>query len=171
MTTEKSKTEAYEVGYGKPPQHSRFKKGQSGNPAGGKKGPRSFDDFVDRVISEKMRVTKDGRKRKMPKMEAIANTVVNKALAGDMKAIIYVMNRRSGAQDNAAPLVDGATASALAKAVLDDYLANLQIGSYSADTPFDDGLAGQAPVAVPAPSNENVELALPGDIAVVGKAK
>jgi hypothetical protein len=170
MTTEKSKTEAYEVGYGKPPQHSRFKKGQSGNPAGGKKGPRSLDDFLDRVLAEKIRVTKNGRKSKMEKADGVANTAVNKALAGDMRAIIYLMNRRNGAQDNT-PLVDGATASALAKAVLDDYVANLQIGSYSADTPFDDGLAGQAPVEAPAPSNENAELALPGDIAVVGKAK
>jgi Family of unknown function (DUF5681) len=24
----------YQVGYGKPPQHTRFKKGESGNPAG-----------------------------------------------------------------------------------------------------------------------------------------
>ena len=28
----------YEVGYGKPPKHTRFKKGQSGNPKGRPKG-------------------------------------------------------------------------------------------------------------------------------------
>jgi hypothetical protein len=30
----------YEVGYGKPPKHSRFKKGKSGNPQGRSKGTK-----------------------------------------------------------------------------------------------------------------------------------
>ncbi len=30
----------YEVGYGRPPLHSRFKPGQSGNPKGGPEGPQ-----------------------------------------------------------------------------------------------------------------------------------
>jgi Family of unknown function (DUF5681) len=29
----------YQVGYGKPPVHSRFRKGQSGNPRGRPRGP------------------------------------------------------------------------------------------------------------------------------------
>jgi len=32
----------YEVGYGKPPRHTRFMKGQSGNPRGGRRAPRIF---------------------------------------------------------------------------------------------------------------------------------
>ena len=32
-------TDAYEVGYGKPPRHTRFPKGRSGNPKG--RPPRS----------------------------------------------------------------------------------------------------------------------------------
>jgi hypothetical protein len=31
----------YEVGYGKPPQTNRFRKGKSGNPSGRAKGPRN----------------------------------------------------------------------------------------------------------------------------------
>ncbi|MGJ3627161.1 DUF5681 domain-containing protein [Sphingomonas sp. MMS24-JH45] len=32
----------YEVGYGKPPIHARFQKGQSGNPKGRKKGSKNL---------------------------------------------------------------------------------------------------------------------------------
>lgn len=47
----------YEVGYGKPPEHGRFRKGQSGNPRGRPKGarnkPRSApDDGLRAIIME-----------------------------------------------------------------------------------------------------------------------
>src|SRR6202022_3261656 len=32
----------YDVGYGKPPKHTRFRAGQSGNPAGRRKGVRNL---------------------------------------------------------------------------------------------------------------------------------
>ncbi|MGE0830346.1 MAG: DUF5681 domain-containing protein [Hyphomonadaceae bacterium] len=41
----------YEVGYGKPPKHSRFKKGQSGCPGGGRK--RKFNDSDARGAASK----------------------------------------------------------------------------------------------------------------------
>ena len=34
----------YEVGYGRPPQHTQFRPGQSGNPAGRRKGVRNLAD-------------------------------------------------------------------------------------------------------------------------------
>jgi hypothetical protein len=34
---------AYEVGYGKPPVHTRFKKGQSGNPRGSSRKSREIE--------------------------------------------------------------------------------------------------------------------------------
>jgi hypothetical protein len=36
-----SRQATYAVGYGKPPVHSRFKKGQSGNPKGGRRARRT----------------------------------------------------------------------------------------------------------------------------------
>jgi len=36
----------YEVGYGKPPCHTRFVKGQSGNPAAGRPGEK-FQNAAD----------------------------------------------------------------------------------------------------------------------------
>ena len=40
----------YEVGYGKPPTHGRFRAGQSGNPAGRRKGVRNLMTDVKRTL-------------------------------------------------------------------------------------------------------------------------
>jgi len=34
--------EGYEIGYGNPPKHTRFRPGRSGNPAGRRKGVRNL---------------------------------------------------------------------------------------------------------------------------------
>ena len=41
----------YEVGYGKPPQHSRFKPGQSGNPKGRPKSAKGLNTIVGKLIT------------------------------------------------------------------------------------------------------------------------
>jgi hypothetical protein len=41
--------ESYAVGYRKPPLHSRFRAGQSGNPAGRRKGVRNLETDVKRT--------------------------------------------------------------------------------------------------------------------------
>ena len=49
---EKSPRADYEVGYGRPPVHSRFRKGQSGNPRGRRSPPlnrRAVSPARDRV--------------------------------------------------------------------------------------------------------------------------
>ena len=40
----------YEVGYGKPPKSTRFRKGQSGNPAGRRKGSFNLGTIVRREL-------------------------------------------------------------------------------------------------------------------------
>ena len=42
---------AYEVGYGKPPKHSQFKRGQSGNPQGRKKQDRTIRAIMQKIIA------------------------------------------------------------------------------------------------------------------------
>jgi hypothetical protein len=78
---------SYEVGYGKPPAGSRFTKGRSGNPKGRPKGSVNFNTTLEKVLRETIRATENGRPRTMPKSEAIARQLTNKALTGDLKAI------------------------------------------------------------------------------------
>ena len=42
----------YEVGYGKPPRHSRFVKGQSGNPRGRPAGAKNFTTLLEEALNE-----------------------------------------------------------------------------------------------------------------------
>src|SRR5262245_29021911 len=44
----------YEVGYARPPLHSRFKRGQSGNPKGRPRGSRSVASVLHRILNEKV---------------------------------------------------------------------------------------------------------------------
>src|SRR5262245_33179094 len=58
----------YEVGYRKPPRHSRFQKGQSGNPRGRKKGSINTETALRKAIFEQITVRDaSGKKRKMTK--------------------------------------------------------------------------------------------------------
>ena len=49
----------YKVGYGKPPKHSQFRAGQSGNPAGRRKGMRNLIIDVRRTFRVPMKVNEE----------------------------------------------------------------------------------------------------------------
>ena len=44
----------YEVGYGKPPKHTRFQPGQSGNPRGRPKGTKNLKTDLEEELSERV---------------------------------------------------------------------------------------------------------------------
>ena len=69
----------YKVGPGKPPLHTRFKKGQSGNPGG--RSTKSLPALLADALNERVFVTIDGRRRKITKREAIVTQMVNKSAA------------------------------------------------------------------------------------------
>jgi hypothetical protein len=59
----------YEVGYGKPPKHTQFQPGQSGNPAGRPPKSRNLKRLVDEVLDEKIELTENGLAQTMSKRE------------------------------------------------------------------------------------------------------
>ena len=69
-----SEEEMYQVGYCRPPLHSRFKPGQSGNPKGRPKQSRNLRTIVKQVLSEDMQIREGGRLRRMSAMEAVVRT-------------------------------------------------------------------------------------------------
>src|SRR5215207_9998198 len=61
----------YEVGYGKPPLHSRVKPGQILNPAGRGKGKRGFKtEFRDFVRNKSAKMRRGGKLKKISDFEA-----------------------------------------------------------------------------------------------------
>ena len=77
----------YEVGFGKPPSHSRFIKGKSGNPKGRPKGSKNLATIFHKIGNERVTVTENGRSRAVTKKEAIVLQLTNKALSGNLPAM------------------------------------------------------------------------------------
>ena len=76
----------YEVGYGKPPRHTRFQKGRSGNPAGRPRGKKNLATLLSDALDQKIIVVESGRRKKISKREAIVTQLVNKSASADLKA-------------------------------------------------------------------------------------
>ncbi|WP_137703352.1 DUF5681 domain-containing protein [Marimonas lutisalis] len=81
----------YEVGYGKPPKHSRFKKGQSGNPKGRPKAAKGLLASVKRELDSKITVREAGGEVSISKAAAMAKRLVANALQGDLKALLALL--------------------------------------------------------------------------------
>lgn len=80
----------YEVGYGRPPRHARFKKGQSGNPKGRPKGSLNLGTVLERTLRETVVINENGQRRQITKLEAAMKQLVNKSAAGDLAAIKFL---------------------------------------------------------------------------------
>lgn len=85
----------YAVGYRKPPEHTRFKKGQSGNPKGRPKGAKSTSTLFDKALSKKITATEDGQTVVMTKREALFIGLVNRAIKGDQRAAETILKLES----------------------------------------------------------------------------
>ena len=77
----------YAVGYGKPPRHTRFTRGQSGNPRGRAPGAKNMKTLLSEALNECVIVTENGGRRKISKREAIVTQLVNRSAKADYKAI------------------------------------------------------------------------------------
>ena len=81
------KKDDYEVGYGKPPQNTRFKKGQSGNPRGRAPGAKDLKTLLIDTLDEPVVVTENGGRRTISKRQAIVKQLVNQSAKGDWRAV------------------------------------------------------------------------------------
>lgn len=94
-----SKIGTNEVGYGKPPQGSRFKQGRSGNPKGRPKGSLNLATVLQRTLRETIVISENGRRKVMTKLEAAVAELVRKATSGDGHAIRYLCQLVTSAED------------------------------------------------------------------------
>ena len=74
----------YAANYRKPPLHTRFKKGQSGNPRGRPK--KNLPALLVAALNEPVFVTIDGERRKITKREAVITQLVNESAGANLRA-------------------------------------------------------------------------------------
>jgi hypothetical protein len=81
------------VGYKSPPDYTKWRKGQSGNPSGRKKGQRNLKTDLLAEVNETIQVSDGGRPRKLTKQQAITKTLVTLAIKGNTKAAALVLSQ------------------------------------------------------------------------------
>jgi hypothetical protein len=112
-----------EMGYGKPPQHCKFKKGQSGNPKGRPKGKTNLATVLEKALREKVAINENGQRKTVTKLEAAITQLVNKAASGDLRALQQLAALvRSGEERSAQVTPPTATMTEMDQKVLEGVL-------------------------------------------------
>src|ERR1700722_1696395 len=82
---------SYEVGFGRPPKQTRFRPGNSGNPAGRPKGKRNLATVLEKSLQEKVVINENGTRKVITKLEAAVKQLVNRAAGGDLSALRHLI--------------------------------------------------------------------------------
>lgn len=87
MSANKTKRD-YRVGYGRPPEHSRFKKGQSGNPTGRRRYTQTgrARELMRQELLRRVPVREGDQVRHMPAVQALVRSLVLQAIKGKSAA-------------------------------------------------------------------------------------
>ena len=81
------KSTDYEVGFGKPPAHTRFAKGRSGNPRGRPKGSNNLATLLEQELNAPVPINENGQRTSVTKLQAAVKQLVNKAASGEPRAL------------------------------------------------------------------------------------
>lgn len=86
MENNNTVSNSYEVGYGKPPKHTQFKPGYSGNKKGRLKGSANLFTAVEKLQNERVRIVHNGKQKSISVTEAILRKAGMDTLNGNAKA-------------------------------------------------------------------------------------
>ena len=115
------------VGYGKPPRHSQFKEGQSGNPKGRPKGSKNSATILEEALSERVTVTEGGKRKAITKRAAAFKQLVNRAVSGDPRHMRMLLEAIGTAEARLDPATAGTEGLGEAdQAVLSELFARLK---------------------------------------------
>lgn len=80
------------VGYKRPPAQTRWKKGQSGNPTGKKKGTPNLRTDLVAELAEVIQINEGGSARRITKQRALLKSLAARGIQGDAKAAHLILN-------------------------------------------------------------------------------
>jgi hypothetical protein len=82
----------YDVGYGRTPKRTRWKKGQSGDSYPRRSvRDRSTVETIERLFQRPVEITLSGAPKKVSTLEAIVRLISQKAISGDRRALAAQM--------------------------------------------------------------------------------
>jgi hypothetical protein len=82
---------SHEVGYGRPPAHTRFQKGQSGNPGGRRKGQPTAQELILREAGRLVKIKNGDKTETITKHEALVRRLWSSAMQGELGAARLVL--------------------------------------------------------------------------------
>jgi hypothetical protein len=96
-----------ETGYGKPPKHSRWRDGQSGNPE--RRYPKRAEttvELIDKLLLKLVEITVGDKSRQVTTLEAILYRLWLKEVAGDARALKIRMKYQEFARQFFKPRIE-----------------------------------------------------------------
>ena len=123
-------TPTEQVGFCRPPQATRFKKGVSGNPKGRPKHSLNVATAFTKALREKVVINEGGQRKTVTKLEAALKQLVNKAASGDHRSCQQLIDlaRDAEAKQQASPGQDPVL-SELDQEVLEGILKRFEVGN------------------------------------------
>jgi hypothetical protein len=154
--TNESASDDKKLGHKRAPGNGQFKPGVSGNPGGRPKGARNLRTELKEVMDEKVVIRKNGKARRVRSLTAILMRLRQKAIDGDTKAIVKVidteitLNPAASSDDPAEETLSATDKEIIANFLRDaapDQVADQILATQSAEP--DSPVAGDLPSAVP----------------------
>lgn len=112
------------VGYGRPPKHSQFQPGETGNPKGRPKGSRNLRTDVKRALKKPVSFIENGKRKTTSTQEAAILKLRETALNGNPRALDKLVDLAARFNDDPPPPAADEPLSAEDEAIIAEYLAS-----------------------------------------------